>query len=70
MHRASKLKDNFSTICAVLAGLILVGVMGSMDAADEQSELAHYCDMVKLHKNDPSTGWPDYNGIYREACKP
>jgi len=70
MHRTSKLKDNFTTICAILAGLILFGVMGTMDAEDEQAQLEHYCEMVKLHKQDKSLGWPDYDGIYAQSCKP
>lgn len=70
MHRTSKLKDNFYTICAILAGLILFGLVGAMDAEDEQAQLEHYCQMVKLNKKDPSVGWPDYNGVYNEACKP
>ena len=70
MHRTSKLKDNFYTICAILAGLILFGLVGAMDAEDEQAQLDRYCGMVKLHKQDPSTGWPDYDGIYAESCKP
>ena len=70
MQRTSKLKDNFYTICAILAGLILFGLVGAMDAEDEQAQLEHYCEMVKLHKQDQSTGWPDYDGIYNEACKP
>ena len=70
MHRTSKLKDNFYTICAILAGLILFGLVGAMNAEDEQDQLDRYCEMVKMHKQDPSTGWPDYDGIYREACKP
>ena len=70
MHRTSKLKDNFYTICAILAGLILFGLAGTMDAEDEQAQLEHYCEMVKLNKQDPSTGWPDYDGIYAESCKP
>jgi hypothetical protein len=68
MHRTSKLKDNFTTICAILAGLILFGIMGTMDAEDEQAQLEHYCEMVKLHKQDKSLGWPDYDGIYDTAC--
>ena len=44
--------------------------MGTMDAEDEQAQLEHYCDMVKLHKQDPSVGWPDYDGIYAQSCKP
>ena len=70
MHWTSKLKDNFYTICAIIAGLVLFGLVGTMDAEDEQAQLEHYCEMVKLHKQDPSTGWPDYDGIYDESCKP
>lgn len=69
MQRTSKLKVNFYTICAILAGLMLLGVMGTMDAEDAQAQLGHYCEMVKLHNQDPSVGWPDYDGIYHEACK-
>lgn len=69
MHRTIKLKVNFYTICAILAGLMLLGVMGTMDAEDEQAQLRRYCEMVKLHKQDQSVGWPDYDGIYHEACK-
>jgi len=70
MQHTSKLKDNFYTICAVIAGLLLFGIVGAMDVEYEQDELAHYCDMVKLHKKDKSLGWPDYNGIYAQSCKP
>ncbi len=69
MQRTSKLKVNFYTICAILAGLMLFGVMGTMDAEDEQAQLEYYCEMVKLHKQDQSVGWHDYDGIYHEACK-
>ena len=69
MQRTSKLKDNFYTICAILAGLILFGLVGTMDAEDEQAQQDLYCEMVKLHKQDPSVGWPDYRGEFDELCK-
>ena len=69
MQRTSILKDNFYTICAILAGFILFGLVGAMDAEDKQAQLEHYCEMVKLHKQDPSVGWPDYDGIYDTACR-
>ena len=68
MHRTSILRRNALTLCAVLAGLILFGIMGTMDAEDEQVQLEHYCEMVKLHRQDKSLGWPDYDGIYDTAC--
>jgi hypothetical protein len=70
MHRTSILKDNLYTICAILAGLILFGLVGTMDAEDEQAQLEHYCEMVKLNKHDKTLGWPDYDGIYDQSCKP
>jgi len=69
MRRTSILKDNFYTICAVLAGLILFGFAGTMDYESEQAQLEHYCEMGQLNKTDPSKGWPDYDGIYRTACR-
>jgi len=68
MHCIRKLKNNFTTICAILAGLILFGIIGAMDAEDERAQLEHYCEMVKLHRQDKSLGWPDYDGIYNTAC--
>lgn len=68
MKRTSALKDHFYVICAILAGLTLFGIVGGMDAEDEQAQLEHYCEMVKLNKKDPSAGWPDYDGIYKTAC--
>ena len=57
MQRTSKLKVNLYTICAILAGLMLFGVLGTMDAEDEQAQLEHYCGMVKLHKQDQFYWW-------------
>lgn len=69
MHRTSILKGAIRTICAILAGFILFGLVGTMDAEDEQLQLDHYCEMVKLHKQNPPIGWPDYDGIYDTACR-
>jgi hypothetical protein len=68
MKRTSILKDNFYIACAILAGLILFGLMGTMDAEYEQAQLERYCKMVQINKNDPSLGWPDYEGIYDASC--
>lgn len=27
-----------------------------------------YCEMVRLHKADPTIGWPDYKNIYDKEC--
>ena len=49
--------------------IVAFGIAGHFDAEDAQAQLEHYCEMVKLHKQDPSTGWPDYDGIYDTACR-
>lgn len=69
MHRTSILRRNALTLCAILAGLLLFGLVGTMDAEDEKLQLEHYCEMVKLHKQDPTVGWPDYDGIYDTVCR-
>lgn len=68
MHRTSILKDNFYTICVIIVGLILLGLVGTMDMEAEQLEQEQYCEMVQLHK-DGKGGWPDYNGNFAEVCK-
>ncbi len=63
MHRTSKLKDSFYTICAILAGFILFGLVGTMDFQEEERQHAEYCEMVKLWKQtNGQAGWPAYNG--------
>ena len=36
------------------------------DVATEQH--SNYCEMVRLHKADPTIGWPDYKQIYDKEC--
>ena len=36
----------------------------------EELDTELYCDMVRLHKQFPSLGWPDYRGRYAKDCKP
>lgn len=69
MRRTSIAKDNFYTICAVILGLIIFSIVGTMDMEDQQAQLEHYCSMVELYKSDQSKGWPDYDGIYNTACR-
>lgn len=55
---------------ALVGVFLLMGLMGRMDYEDAKAEEANYCEMVKLHKQDKSMGWPDYDGIYAQSCKP
>ncbi|NYW24487.1 hypothetical protein [Escherichia coli] len=68
MHRTSKLKANFRTICAILAVFILFGLVGDMDFHEEERQHAEYCEMVKLWKeSNGKAGWPAYDG--EGACR-
>lgn len=58
-----RLKDSFYTICAILAGFILFGLVGAMDFQEEERQHAEYCEMVNLWKQtNGQQGWPAYNG--------
>ena len=51
------------TAGVILALLVLLGVVGRMDADDAQREAENYCEMVK------AGFWPDYQGTYRRECR-
>lgn len=54
---------------AILIGMILLFIgTTSVDTAEEERELQDYCQKVETHMKDKSTGWPDFKGIYKEAC--
>lgn len=66
-------------IGALLGGLgfILIGVCfllaawAGLNNSDElDQEQALYCEMVETFKTTGGEyGWPDYKGVYQEACK-
>jgi hypothetical protein len=47
---------------------IIFLITTSVDSTEEDKELKEYCHMVETHKRDKSVGWPDFKGIYKEAC--
>ena len=51
------------TLLALVAVLLLLGLMGHMDYEDAKAEEANYCEMVKAKL------WPDYRGTYRSECR-
>lgn len=69
MKRKSILKDHLYPILALALVVIGLLVTGTMDLESEQAELAQYCEMVELHKQATSKGWPDYKGIYDTECR-
>lgn len=53
---------------AVLVGAKLAGVEIQPDELDQEQAL--YCEMVTTHKaTGGEYGWPDYKGVYAEACE-
>ena len=36
---------------------------------DLERDRQEYCEMVRIHRADPSLGWPDYKNIYKEVCE-
>jgi hypothetical protein len=58
----------YQAILALVAILVLMGVVGSFDAEEEARQQAEYCYMVKLWKESKGqAGWPAFNG--EGACK-
>jgi len=57
------MKQDLTSIAAVLAIVAAFGIVGGMDYKDEQAQQALYCDNVK------SGVWPDYKGTYVSECE-
>lgn len=58
-------------VLVVLAFMVL-WAWGFLDTPSEAEIDADtyptYCEMVRLHKADPTIGWPDYKHIYDKEC--
>lgn len=52
----------------LLALLAVYGLVGRLDADDQERQQAEYCQMVAAHKHDRSVGWPDYRHSYKTEC--
>ena len=57
------MSDKIKLSFALLALLLLMGVVGRMDYEDEQAQAALYCDNVR------TSVWPDYEGTYKKFCE-
>lgn len=57
------MSDKIKLSFALLALLLLMGVVGRMDYEDEQAQAALYCDNVR------NGIWPDYEGTYKKFCE-
>jgi hypothetical protein len=53
----------YQVIILAICVLVLMGIAGNMDVQEEERQLNHYCEMVRLWKQtDGQRGWPAYNG--------
>lgn len=58
----------WQVIGLVLLAIAAFGLVGHMDAEEEQRQAEQYCDMVKLWKESKGkAGWPAYDG--ERICK-
>lgn len=55
--------QKLKTVAALVVVLVLLGIVGAMDAEDAQLDADNYCEMVKAGY------WPDYQGTYRTQCR-
>lgn len=56
-------RDTFSLTVGLVLVLVLLGVVGAMDAEDAEKQEQLYCDMVAAGH------WPDYQQNYRQICR-
>jgi hypothetical protein len=47
----------------------VLAIVCTLEEQEEDRELQRYCEMVTLHNQDVTLGWPDFKGIYEEQCK-
>lgn len=55
-------REPFLSMLIILALLLAIGIVGGMDAEDEQKEQEFFCKMVEQGV------WPDYNESYQSKC--
>ena len=57
-----KVQDTFWKICALLAFVLALGIVGNSDLEEAERQEAEYCANVK------SGTWPDFDANYKERC--
>ena len=55
-------REPLLSLLIILVVLLAIGVVGGMDADDEQKEEDLFCEMVEQGV------WPDYNKSYQSKC--
>lgn len=68
LNRSVLAMKRWQVIGLVLLVLVAFGLVGNMDAEEEQRQAEQYCEMVKLWKEtNGKAGWPAYDG--ERICK-
>lgn len=62
------LKARLVVLSVIAAALLAMSYVTRADIEDEQLEQELYCEMVKQHRKDANTGWPDYREQFAELC--
>jgi hypothetical protein len=54
----------------LILGLAIGAALSVLGAGPDELEMQQqqYCEMVALHRADPTVGWPDYNESYDKEC--
>jgi hypothetical protein len=70
MNKDELEKENL--VVGIITVITIVGIFLYTSMSDSEESLeaeSDYCEMVTLHINsDGALGWPDYKGIYSNAC--
>lgn len=57
-------------VIALLAILLAMSLLGSLDADEARQQADRYCDNVALwNATDGDLGWPDYKNQSKDVCK-
>jgi len=57
-------------ILMIITGIATIGFTRNQSSVmDALTDESLYCEMVTLHKQDRTLGWPDYQGTYNKLCK-
>jgi hypothetical protein len=70
MNREELEKENLVVGIITLIVVISIFLYASMSDSEASLEAeSDYCEMVTMHiDSDGALGWPDYKGIYSNAC--
>lgn len=69
-QRHQKAVRKYSILFACFLGLATWAVFSNgPEPLEDTTQQSLYCEMVALHKQDKTVGWPDYKGVYAEVCE-